>query len=167
MSDDTREYLLSNPERLAEVASLVSYTRGKREEFFANAALAVEKYGYEECKGLDPELILAKLPDGTDVGPEGARQAHGFLDYFDQAHKNAYEIRRDHRGKGLSGSLAPYRNYGVTPQEIPYVDIVVMLRAGATNEDISTLIHDKGLDTKQAIAVVNNQTIAAVADGWL
>lgn len=167
MTDETREYLLSNPERLAEVASLVSHSRGKREEFFANAALAVEKYGFDACNGLDPELMLAKLPDGTDVGPEGARQAHEFLDYFDTAHNGSYEIRRDNRGKGLSGGLAPYRNYGVTPREIPYVDIVVMLRAGASNEKIRSLIHDMGLDTKQAIAVVTRQTLAAVADGWL
>lgn len=162
LSDAHRQELLRNPDLVVQVAAVMSKRRIKNNDAFSQTADAIKTYGYENCMEFDPGLMNATLSDGSVVGPDGARQVDEFLNYFNTS--GNVRIRNNYRNKGVTGELvSPPAYKGIV---INYADLVELRRAGASNEDMNDLF-ERGLDPQQAMAVVNKETITAVAEGWL
>lgn len=169
MSDTLRHNLKNDPQLLLHLGQVMSknYIRGS----YQITVDVIKRYGQEAAIEYGPELLDARLSDGTALGVEGAEEAREVLSYLKSAigddSKDRYSSRN---GNSLDGIGNSYRLYsaslGIPATTVYASDLVEMRRAGVSIEDILPYMK-QGLDTTRIIAVVTGNVPKPIATGWL
>lgn len=171
MTDDLRQRLKTDQQLLLRVGQVMSKNRNHIRGGYQQTVDAIDKYGYEAAVEYGPELLDARMSDGTPLGIDGAEEAREMLGYLKKAigdgSKDQYSVRN---GSSLSGTGNSYHLYsapmGIPATNVYASDLVEMKRSGVAVEDILPYMK-QGLDTNRIIAVTTGGVPKSVATGWL